>query len=187
MKTYPERIFICGFMGAGKTTAAWLLANRIRHRFIDLDSYIEKKEHKTVSGIFSKFDEKYFRNLEQQYLRELSSWNRVVVALGGGTLADTEVVEFVKRSGILVYINIDLQTIITRVKRNRKRPLLLDKHGSMKPDEILEDELSELMERRRPLYEMAHIIVTRSKDDAAEEMVDEIIKKIEDFDTPYQY
>lgn len=183
MKNYPERIYLCGFMGAGKTTISRLLAGRLRYIFVDLDHYIEKKEHKTVSSIFSKFGEKHFRKLEQRYLRELSAWNSVVVALGGGTLSDFETVEYVKISGLLVYINIDIPTVISRVKRNRKRPLLLDQNGTVKPDDVLENELSELYEKRRPLYEMAHITIYQNIHDPAEKLLDELIRRIENFDT----
>jgi shikimate kinase len=129
MKKYASRIYLCGFMGAGKTTAGRLLAKRLKYIFVDLDKYIEKKEHKTISSIFSKFGEAGFRNLERQYLEELSSWQNVVIALGGGTLKDQETVGFIKNSGLLIYINVDLSTVLERVKTQPKAAPATDRFG----------------------------------------------------------
>ncbi|TVQ11384.1 MAG: shikimate kinase [Balneolaceae bacterium] len=185
MNRLPERIFLTGFMGAGKTTIGRILAGRFKYIFIDLDHYIEKKERKTVSYIFSKFGEAHFRNLEKKYLAELAGWKNVVVALGGGTLTDTDVVNSIKSSGVLVYIDVAMHTILERVKRNHKRPLLLDDNGSLKPDKILESELKELLDRRRQLYEMAHITEVQVAGNSAEKHAENLIPKIEQIGTSF--
>lgn len=185
MNRIPERIYLTGFMGSGKTTIGRILAMRFKYIFIDLDHYIEKKEHKTISDIFSKFGEAHFRDLEQKYLDELTGWKNVVIALGGGTLINSDVVHSVKRSGLLVFIDVALETILERVKRNRNRPLLLDANGCIKPDTILESELKALLDCRRSLYDMAHITLKHTPGKAAEFQADNLIPKIQKFGTSF--
>lgn len=185
MNRISERIYLTGFMGAGKTTIGRILASRFKYIFIDLDHYIEKKERKTVSDIFSKFGEAHFRDLEQKYLTELTDWKNVVVALGGGTLTGHDVVDRIKSSGVLVFIDVSIDTILERVKRNKKRPLLLDDNGNLKSDEILESELKELLDRRRRLYQMAHITVIQTAGNAAETHAEKLIPKIEQLGTSF--
>lgn len=185
MNRIPERIYLAGFMGAGKTTIGRILAGRFKYLFIDLDHYIEKKEHKTVSDIFSKFGEAHFRDLEQKYLTELTGWKNVVIALGGGTLTGLDVVERIKSSGVLVFIDVAMETILERVKRNKRRPLLLDDNGNLKSDEILESELKELLDRRLRLYQMAHITVVQTEEIAAEKHAEKLIPKIEQLGTSF--
>jgi shikimate kinase len=185
MNRIPERIFLTGFMGAGKTTIGRILAGRFKYIFIDLDHYIEKKERKTVSDIFSKFGEAHFRDLEQKYLTELTGWKNVVVALGGGTITGLDVVEKIKSSGVLVFIDVALETIMERVKRNKRRPLLLDGNGNLKSDEILESELKILLDHRRRFYQMAHITVIQTAGKAAKTHAEKLIPKIEQLGTSF--
>ncbi|MFU8860634.1 MAG: shikimate kinase [Cyclonatronaceae bacterium] len=179
----PERIYLTGFMGSGKTTIGRILAMRFKYIFIDLDHFIEKKEHKTISEIFSKFGEAHFRDLEQKYLDELTDWKNVVIALGGGTLTSSDLVNRIKSSGTLVFIDVALETILHRVKRNLNRPLLLDENGCLKSDRILEAELKKLLESRRNLYDMAHITLKPTPGKTAEFHADNLIPKIQEFGT----
>ena len=83
-------IILCGFMGSGKSTVGLLLAKKLGMSFIDLDTYIEKKEGMTVSKIFEKYGEPYFRKVEKESAKELAEKNGLVIAAGGGTLVDKE-------------------------------------------------------------------------------------------------
>ena len=81
-------IILCGFMGSGKSTVGLLLAKKLGMSFIDLDTYIEKKERMTVSKIFEKYGEPYFRKVEKESAKELAEKNGLVIAAGGGTLVE---------------------------------------------------------------------------------------------------
>lgn len=81
-----QKIILVGYMGSGKSTIGSLLAKKLELPFIDLDSYIERSENKSIAEIFKQLGEIYFRKLEHKYLSELSiNENSFVLSLGGGT------------------------------------------------------------------------------------------------------
>ena len=80
----PDKIYLDGFMAAGKTTVARALAARVEWRAEDIDELIEARERRTVADIFAKNGEPYFRALERDILRMLLPLRHVVVATGGG-------------------------------------------------------------------------------------------------------
>lgn len=145
-------IILCGFMGSGKSTIGVLLSKKLGMSFIDLDSYIEKKENMTVSQIFEAHGEPYFRQREHEASKELSEKNGLIIAAGGGTLIDKENAEVLRKSGKIVLLDLPVEIIAERLKGDNTRPLLQreDKDKAMR----------ELYEKRMPLYkEAADIII----------------------------
>ena len=80
-----KRIFLIGYMGAGKTTVGKVLAGLLNLSFIDLDYYIERRYHKTVSQLFAEKGEEVFRSIERNMLHEVADFENVLVSVGGGT------------------------------------------------------------------------------------------------------
>ncbi len=112
-------------MGAGKTTIGRDLANSMNFKFIDLDEYIEKKENSTIFDIFNKKGENHFRQLEHYSLNELILLNNIVIATGGGTPCFFDNISIMNKYGLTIYINVDYQTLLSRIKKTKdKRPLL---------------------------------------------------------------
>ena len=112
-------------MGAGKTTIGRDLANSMNFKFIDLDEYIEKKENSTIFDIFNKKGENHFRQLEHYSLKELILLNNIVIATGGGTPCFFDNISIMNKYGLTIYINVDYQTLLSRIKKTKdKRPLL---------------------------------------------------------------
>ncbi len=142
-----KNIILCGFMGCGKTTIGKLVAKKINMDFVDLDIYIEQKQDMTVSDIFAKYGEAYFRQLERQATVELSQMNNKVIAAGGGTLIFKENVDVFKNSGVIILIDASLKAISERLKYDNTRPLLA------RPDK--EKAMKELYEKRLPIYKSA--------------------------------
>lgn len=142
-----KNIILCGFMGCGKSTVGVLLARKCGMAFVDLDSWIERMEGKTVSQIFADSGEEHFRALERQASRELSKKNGVVIAAGGGTLTFPENVSVLKENGIIILLDLPVEVISERLKNDKTRPLL------NRPDK--EEAMRELYNRRMPLYEAA--------------------------------
>jgi shikimate kinase len=153
---FPEKIFLTGFMGSGKSTHGKKLAKELGYRFIDLDSYIEDKENMSVQSIFSNFGEKEFRQKETQYLLEIILLNeRMVVSLGGGTICFHNNINNILKSGLLVYIKMPAEALYERLKNSKKkRPLLQNKN-----DEERFLVIKTLLGQREPFYSKAHLTI----------------------------
>jgi shikimate kinase len=118
------RVYLVGFMGSGKSSVGAHLAREIGFRFIDLDHEIEKVRGLPVSGIFEKDGEPEFRRLEANALRLCGAQQGVVVATGGGTLTRRENLEFIRRTGVSVWLDAPLAVMLDRCRDGERRPLL---------------------------------------------------------------
>lgn len=164
-------IVLCGFMGCGKTTVGKIIAQKAGYSFIDLDDYIEKKENKTVSEIFSVLGEEYFRRIEKECCLLLSQNDNTVLSLGGGTLMDSDNVSTFKKSdSVIVFLNTSLDTIKARLIKDTSRPLLARDDR----DEYMQS----LFNYRFPIYEKAADIIINSDCNDAEVTANEVIKAI---------
>lgn len=134
-------IYLCGFMGCGKSHIGKLLASQLDMPFTDLDRYIVKAEGMSIPEIFEKYGEPHFRSLEAKYIRELSGGN--VVATGGGALINDETAQFAQQSGISVYINTSFDLCYKRIKGDRNRPLVVNNTP---------EQLRELYNKRDVIY-----------------------------------
>ncbi len=146
-----KNIILCGFMGCGKSTVGALLAKKNGMAFVDMDKFIEKKQRRTVSEIFEKNGEEFFRALEREAAKELSSKNGIVIAAGGGTLTFRENVEVLRNNGVIVLLDIPVETVAKRLENDTTRPLL------NRPDKL--DAMYDLYNKRLPLYRDAADIV----------------------------
>jgi len=151
-------VFLCGFMGCGKSAVGKALAELTGKNYIDLDRYIEEKEKRTIAQIFEVRGEEYFRKVEAQSLKEVSDMNDTVIALGGGSLQNEERILTIRKSGLLIFINTSLKVIKERLKRTNKRPLLKNEDGSRMEDSILDDYVDYLFKKRVGLYKKADLI-----------------------------
>ncbi|MBQ1658763.1 MAG: shikimate kinase [Clostridia bacterium] len=150
-----KSIVLCGFMGCGKSTIGSLLARKMGMAFVDMDSYIEKKEGKSVSEIFAQSGEEHFRMLEREAAKELAGKKGLVIATGGGTLTFRENVDTLRKSGSIVLLDLPVEAVEERLKYDTTRPLLA------RPDKS--EVIRELYNKRLPLYrEAADISVDAS-------------------------
>lgn len=122
-----QRIYIVGFMGAGKSSVGERLARDLRFRFIDLDREIERETGRTIAEIFRDDGEPAFRRVEARVLREVGSQIDAVIACGGGTLTVWENRDFVHRTGVSVWLDAPLDVMIERCRSGEHRPLLGDR------------------------------------------------------------
>ena len=162
-----DRIYLVGFMGAGKTTVGKLLAERLGGSFIDLDSEIEKAEGKTVAKIFAESGEAHFRGLERVHLRLASAEPRTVIALGGGAYIDAANREYVEEHGCSVHLEASLSSVGERMEADGSRPLFSDPHR-----------LADLYRQRLPSYRMARVAV-RTDGVEPEEIVELILEDVD--------
>ncbi len=122
-----DKVYLVGFMGAGKTTLARALGARLDWRVEDVDERIETREGRAISSIFAREGEAYFRDVERQVLLDLLPVRHAVVATGGGTFADPENRVLINRDGLSVWLDVPLSSLIDRVPSDGRRPLAADR------------------------------------------------------------
>jgi len=169
MNRSTRNIFLIGFMGAGKTTAGRLLAEKLNLTFCDLDEVVEKELKMTIPEIFSKHGEVFFRDEESKMLRSVAQRERQVVSTGGGVVLREENWEAMREAGIVVYLKASAEVLYDRVKNKTTRPLLQVENPF--------ENLQELLSRRIPLYKRADLIID-TENLALQDVVTEITKGI---------
>src|SRR5262245_9873938 len=126
MSVRPDRVFLIGFMGAGKTTVGRHLARLLGWDFLDLDEQIVANESRSIPQIFASEGEAYFRRLEKDVLASLRGRERLVVACGGGTYAHPDSRSLIDRMGRVVWIQTPVKVALSRCAGSSGRPLLKD-------------------------------------------------------------
>ena len=123
----PDKIYLVGFMAAGKTTVARALAARLGWRADDVDELIEARERRTVADIFARNGEPYFRSLERDILRLLLPLRHLVVATGGGTFMDPDNRAAINLDGVSVWLDVPFEELLARIPADGRRPLAADR------------------------------------------------------------
>ena len=165
------RIFLIGYMGSGKTTFGKVLSKALGYEFIDMDVYIEEQQFKSISQIFEEQGEDAFRILEQKCLKELGTFENVVIATGGGAPCFFDNMEFMNTHGITAYLKLSTNEIINRLESSKKnkRPLIANL-----TKEELHQFITNALTTREPFYTKAHLSVSGTD----EEIIAKISKKI---------
>jgi shikimate kinase len=160
-----DKVYLVGFMAAGKTTLAKALAKRLDWRAVDVDELIEARERQTVAELFAKRGEPYFRSVERQVLFDQIAARHLVVATGGGTFADVQNRAAINADGVSVWLDVPLERLIGRVPADGRRPLAADRPG-----------FERLYHQRRAAYEQAHLRL-----DAGRASVDALVEQLVDW------
>lgn len=134
-------VYLCGFMGCGKSHIGRLLSKELTAVFIDLDRYIVDNEGMTIPEIFEKKGEPYFRDTETKYIKNFKG--RTVVATGGGAILRDETAEFAREAGTVFFIDVSFDTCYSRIKNDKNRPLVVNN---------TKEQLIEIFNRRFPIY-----------------------------------
>jgi shikimate kinase len=149
------RIYLIGYMASGKSNFGRLLAEHLGFVFLDLDCLFEQRFRISVIDFFTKYDEAGFRKIEQSLLHETRNHDDVVIATGGGTPCFFDNMQFIRESGISVYLQWEISALIDRLRNVKlKRPLL---QGI--PAAELEERVSMQIDQRKSYYELADITV----------------------------
>ncbi len=143
-----KNLYLCGFMGCGKSHIGRMLAKRLGCQFVDLDSYIEEQEGMAVSEIFAKRGEAYFRETESRCIREMPE--NCVVATGGGAIINPLTAEAAAKSGKIVFLDADFELCYSRIQGDTRRPLVMNN---------TKEQLRELYGKRRAVYRKNAVFV----------------------------
>ena len=160
-----DKLYLVGFMGAGKTTVAAAVGRRIGWRAEDIDERIETREHRSVAAIFVQEGEGYFRQAEREVLRELLPERNVIVATGGGTFVDPENRAAMLADGAVAWLDLPLSRVIERIPPDGRRPLAAD---------LLQ--MEQLYVRRCQAYADAHVRIDAAR--PVEEVVEHVLEWI---------
>jgi shikimate kinase len=171
MSTRPN-IILVGFMGTGKSAVGRQVAKRLRFQFIDTDAVITNRSGTEINELFEVHGEEHFRDLETGAIESLGGFNRCVISTGGGAVLREENRRLMRELGFVVLLEAHPDTILDRVSRTSKRPLL----NTNDPRSTI----AALLAEREPAYRAAADFVvdttTISIDDAAEIIVTEARK-----------
>lgn len=156
-------LVLVGMMGAGKSSIGRRLAGRLGLPFIDADSEIESAAGMTISEIFDKHGEPYFRAGESRVIARLLENGPQVLATGGGSLMDAHTRALIGEKGISIWLKADIDVLLKRTKRRTDRPLA--------------EKIKDLLPLREPLYAQADIVV-QSRDEPHDNIIDEIMAQL---------
>lgn len=166
-----SKIYLIGLPGSGKTTLGKPLAAALKLAFVDLDKEIEHHEGKSIPSIFETNGEAYFREVESSLLKKWASSSRsFIMATGGGAPCFHNGIDVINDSGISIFIDTPITTIISRLAKATNRPLL----DNTTDIEIKKQRLQELYTNRIGTYSKAKLMIQH-------ESIDEIIGLIENF------
>lgn len=168
MKLGTNNIFLIGPMGAGKTSVGRYLAQQLNKDFYDSDQEIEKATGVSLTWIYDLEGMDGFRQRELKTISELSTLNNIVLSTGGGCVETPTVREILKQRGIVIYMEVTLDTQLNRLKRDKKRPLLQGEN----PQEVL----IKLWEEREPIYEEIADFTVITDNRSVRDVCDDILK-----------
>ena len=154
------RIYLIGYMGCGKSTTGKGLAKALNLQFIDLDTFIESRNHKTIPEIFATEGESGFRVVEQKALQEVSSFEDVIIATGGGAPCFFDNMEVIKKTGVSIFLNGSPGILARRLLHSKtERPLIKGKS-----EQELIDFIHDTLAKRNQWYKQADIVIDFDQD-----------------------
>ncbi len=146
-----KNICLIGLMGSGKTVIGRDLSRILKSNFVDTDQEIEKYVGKNINSIFTEHGEKYFRKIEEDICLKVLKYSNCVISLGGGSIINKEVRNMIENNSYSVYLKVETEVLLKRLKNSKKRPLLNDKNKKS----VIES----IFEKRKNFYNKANLII----------------------------
>ncbi len=162
-----KSLVLTGMMGVGKSTIGRLLAKKLRFKFIDVDRLIERQEKRSIKKIFDVDGEEYFRKIEEKVTLKILKNKSSIIALGGGAFINNEIRKEIIKNCCSIWLNLSLELLIKRYKRNNKRPLLEGNN--------LESEVKKILQSRKKIYALANFKINcdnMNKKDVVQKILD---------------
>lgn len=162
-----KNIILTGFMGVGKTCVGTQLAKDLGYTFVDIDRLIEADQNLTVTSLFSKLGEPYFREVETNIIGQVLMREGQVVATGGGAVIRDKNRDAFRKGGFVICLTASPDVIHERIKHETHRPLLQTADPKAK--------IKELLDSRAPFYAQADASI-----DTSDKSVDDVVKAIKE-------
>lgn len=151
-----EKIFLIGLMGAGKSYWAKKMSKWIKSAGYDLDALIEMNEEKTIAELFAEDGEAYFRKTETKLLKWFKEKKKYVLATGGGTPCFNENIQWMKKEGIVIWLDESVDVLMQRLMKEKEHRPLIATLNEQQIAKFLEEQLV----NRFSFYQQANYRVT---------------------------
>ena len=162
------KIYLVGFMGAGKTTVGRELAARLEMPFFDLDELVEAAEKMSIKDVFAQHGEPYFRKRERDILRSTRYLEHGIIATGGGTFTFDENIQFIQSEGLSVYLSAPYSLLRNRIgAKAAERPLFRDDVAA-----------HELYNSRQRYYRLCDVTIEIREEETPSEIVERLMLEL---------
>jgi shikimate kinase len=162
-------LYLIGMMGAGKTTVGRELAKELSYGFVDADNVIEQATGRTINELFASEGEAAFRQIESDVLAQICSFTKLVISTGGGVILQQKNWSYL-RHGLIVWLDVPVDLLYTRLAEDTTRPLLQDVD--------LKQKLRSLLEQRQSLYNQADLRISVSERETPEQIATQVLQAI---------
>jgi shikimate kinase len=144
---FDKNLTLTGMMGVGKSTIGKKLAKKLKYNFLDIDKLIEAKEETSINLIFKNKSENYFRKIEAEISLQVLKKNNCVISLGGGAFLNKSIRTKAKKNSVSFWLDVDVNILVKRLNKNKKRPLLYNKN--------INDTIKKIYLERKKIYNEA--------------------------------
>ena len=162
------KYFLVGFMGSGKSFVGEQLSKHLQLKFVDLDQLIERSENCSITNIFEKNGEKYFRKLEFEYFNQIIKHENIIISTGGGTVVHNDIMNLINRNGTSFFLQCKTNIIFERIKKSKNIRPLLKKLNDSQILNFIEKKLSE----RIFYYEQSDYIINNNNGKALQKILE---------------
>jgi len=161
-------IVLIGMRGSGKTTVGKILAQKLGREFIEMDELITRKAGFGIPEIVEKQGWEKFREIEEEVTGEAAGRDNIINASGGGVVTRENNIIKLKKSGVLVWLQADIDTLVNRIGEDAERPPLVEGRSRREDMEIT-------LKERKPLYQQAADLTINTGNKTPEEVADLVI------------
>jgi len=156
-------------MGAGKTTVGRELAKQLSYGFVDADNVIEQSTGQSINQLFAIEGEASFRQIESDVMAQICAFTKLVISTGGGVIMQQKNWGYL-RHGLIVWLDVPVELLYTRLAEDTTRPLLQDVD--------LKEKLRSLFEQRQALYNQADVRISVSEEETPEQIATRVLEAI---------
>ena len=161
-------IVLIGMRGSGKTTVGKILAQKMGREFIEMDELITRKMGLTIPEIVEKHGWEKFRDIEEEITGEVAGRDNIINASGGGVVTREKNIAKLKESGVLIWLQAGVDTLLSRTGEDTDRPPLNEGRNQWEDMELT-------LKERKPLYQQAADLTVNTENKTPEEVADLVI------------